>query len=68
MTTNPATFLLTPPLREAVTELAHAFADWSMNDDPGEARGRRLLRAQEVLGIELVNSAALAAYVGREAA
>lgn len=68
MTKNNATFLFTPPQREAVIELAHAFADWSMNDDPGEERGRRLLKAQDVLGIELVNRAALAAYVGQEAA
>lgn len=71
MTTNTATFLFTPPQREAIAELARAYA--SFHFDSGRTTlvkdaAQRLLAAQDAVGVELVKRDVLADFIQREAA
>lgn len=69
---NRATFLLTPPQREAVIELARAFNFYSYSITYGSDRkiraeaARRLLNAQDALGIQLERTDTLQFYIDRE--
>jgi len=72
MTTNPATFLMTKPHREAVVELALAYHHYidSLNfpyekKDLADA-ARRLIAAQDALGVQMVPTNGLQPLIDRE--
>lgn len=69
-TKNTATYLLTPPQRRAVIELARAYAAVMTcdNDEVWLDVLRRLLNAQDILGVELFERDKLLSYLKREAA
>lgn len=72
MTTSTATHLLTPPQREAVTELARAYHDYlfCVTDYRQHliAAVKRLLAAQDALAINLIPRSALLLHLDAEAA